>query len=257
MLALKVANLQFAYPETPVLRGIDIEVPEGQKVGLIGPNGVGKTTLFHSICGILKPTGGSVALFGNPVQAGKFNPDVGLLFQYPDDQLFSPSVRDDIAFGPLNMGLSPEEVNSRVLGAIERTAVGAFADRAPHHLSGGQKRMVAIAGVQAMRPRLMMYDEPSANLDIRSKRRLIEFIRNSAETAIISSHDLELVLELAERVILLDEGRIIADGNPIEIMGNGDLMEKHGLEKPHSLRPHRHFAGEPDLHDHLRNSEHL
>ena len=180
-------------------------------------------------------------LFDQPVKAGKFNPAVGLLFQYPDDQLFSPSVREDIAFGPLNMGLSPEEVEKRVQGAIDATAIASIADRAPHHLSGGQKRMVAIAGVQAMQPRIMLYDEPSANLDIRSRRRLIEFIKNSAETVLVSSHDLELILELSERVILLDEGHIIADGDPAEIMGNADLMERHGLEKPHSLRPHRHL----------------
>ncbi|MGB1252688.1 MAG: energy-coupling factor ABC transporter ATP-binding protein [Candidatus Promineifilaceae bacterium] len=250
MLALKIANLQFAYPETPVLRGISLEIPEGQHVGLIGPNGVGKTTLFHAICGILKPTGGSVHLFEQPIKAGRFNPDVGLLFQYPDDQLFSPSVREDIAFGPLNMGLSPEDVKQRVQSAIDATAIEYIADRTPHQLSGGQKRMVAIAGVQAMQPRVMLYDEPSANLDIRSRRRLMAFIKNSAETVLVSSHDLELILELSQRVILLDEGRIIADGDPLEIMGNAALMEAHGLEKPHSLRPHRHTTGNPDRHAH-------
>ena len=236
--ALKITQLYAGYPNRPVLQGIDLTVREGERIGLIGPNGAGKTTLFHSICGLLKPTGGTVELFEKAVRPNQFHPEVGLVFQYPDDQLFSPSVWEDVAFAPINLGLSAEEVEERVKTALELTGTTELKDRAPHQLSGGQKRMVAIAGIQALRPRLIIYDEPSANLDIRSRRRLIRFIEQSAETVMISSHDLELILELCPRVILLDEGKFIADGNSAEIMGNEPLMEAHGLEKPHSLRPH-------------------
>lgn len=250
MTALTIHDLHFAYPEVQVLRGISLTIETGERVGLIGPNGVGKTTLFHAVCGVLKPTSGAIDLFGRTVKAGQFHPEVGLVFQYPDDQLFSPSVRDDIAFGPLNMGLSSEEVTERVDYALSLTGISEFADRAPHHLSGGQKRMVAIAGVQAMRPKLIIYDEPSANLDIRARRRLISFMSESAETLLVSSHDLELILEVCERVILLDAGEIVADGVPTQIMGDETLMDAHGLEVPHSLRPHIHVSDPVPPHEH-------
>lgn len=238
-LALQLEHLHFSYPDNPqVLQNITLDVRVGERVGLIGPNGAGKTTLFMTICGILKPTAGTVELFGKAVAAGKFHPEVGLVFQYPDDQLFSPSVRDDIAFGPLNMGLPNDEVEQRVTTIMERIGLTDFADRPPHHLSGGQKRMVAIAGVQAMQPKLIIYDEPSANLDIRSRRKLIRFMQQTDETMVVSSHDLELILEVCQRVILLDDGQIIADGQTKAIMGQIELMEAHGLERPHSLKPH-------------------
>ena len=237
--ALNIANLQFAYPDSPpVLTGLDLNLRDGERVGLIGPTGAGKTTLFMLICGVLKPVAGEVLLYDNPVKPGKFHPEVGLVFQYPNEQLFSPSVRDDIAFGPLNMGLSQDEVAERVNTAMQQTGIEALADRAPHHLSGGQKRMVAIAGIQAMQPKLVIYDEPGANLDMRSRRRLINYLQASSETVFVASHDLELVLEVCPRVVLLDDGRIIADGDAHEIMGDVALMEAHGLERPHSLMPH-------------------
>ena len=165
---------------------------------------------------------------------------MGLVFQYPDDQIFSPTVYDDVAFGPRNMGLSEADLDARVKDAMQLTGISDLAERAPHHLSGGQKRMVAIAGVQAMRPELIIYDEPSANLDIRSRRRLINFIKQSHETVLLSSHDLEMVVEICDRAILLDGGKIVADGETKSIMGNQELMESHGLEKPHSLFRHVH-----------------
>ena len=237
--ALSISNLHFAYPDNPdVLCGVDLTIAPGERVGLIGPNGAGKTTLFHSICGVLKPTAGEISLFGKPVQPGKFHPEVGLVFQYPEDQIFSPSVRDDIAFGPLNMGLAQEEVTRRVDATMARMGLTEFAERPPHHLSGGQKRTVAIAGVQAMQPQLVIYDEPSANLDIRSRRRLINDLCESEETVLVASHDLEMILEVCERVFLLDEGRIIASGPTRRMMADSALMEAHGLERPHSLEPH-------------------
>ncbi|MEM8858246.1 MAG: ABC transporter ATP-binding protein [Chloroflexota bacterium] len=238
MNALEISDLTFSYPEQPVLEGVSLTIRPGERVGLIGPNGAGKTTLFHSVCGVLKPNSGTINLFGNAVVAGKFHPTVGLVFQYPDDQIFSPTVYDDIAFGPRNMGLVDSDVESRVHEAMTLTGISELADRAPHHLSGGQKRMVAIAGIKAMRPELIIYDEPSANLDMRARRRLINFIQESEETVLLSSHDLEMVVEICDRVILLDGGKIIADGDTYEIMGDKDLMEAHGLEKPHSMIYH-------------------
>jgi cobalt/nickel transport system ATP-binding protein len=237
---LVVRGLSFSYPDTPdVLNDITLEVMLGERVGLIGPNGAGKTTLFLVICGVLKPNDGELSLLGQPVAFGKFNPRAALVFQNPDDQLFCPTVREDVAFGPQNMGLSKEEVEARVKEALATVSASRFADRPVHHLSEGEKRIVSIASVLAMRPELMMYDEPSANLDIRSRRRLIRLLQSSAETLLVASHDLELILEVCGRVILIDEGKIVADGDPRQIMGNEQLMEAHGQEKPHSLVPHQ------------------
>lgn len=237
--ALELRDLAFSYPDRPdVLKSIDLQVEPGQRVGIIGPNGAGKTTLFMLTCGVLSPAEGEVRLFGEPIKPGAFRHEIGMVFQIPGDQLFSPSVQDDIAFGPRNLDLSPEEVDDRVREAVRITGTESFLDRPPHHLSGGEKRMVAIAGVLAMHPKLVIYDEPSANLDIRARRRLIQFLESSTETALIASHDLELVLEVCDRVVLLDGGGVVADGTPADVMGDPLLMETHGLETPHSLLPH-------------------
>lgn len=237
--AIAISGLTFAYPNgDKILNQLNLQVTSGERVGVIGPNGAGKTTLFMAICGVLRPTSGKIEVLGEPIVPNRFRPDIGLVFQNPDDQLFAASVRDDVAFGPENMGLSPDEIDARVHEALDLTGMLERIDRAPHHLSGGEKRMVAIAGVIAMLPRLVIYDEPSANLDMRARRRLIQFLQKSQETMLISSHDLEFVLEVCNRVVLLDEGHIIADGHPREIMSDADLMLAHGLEKPHSLVPH-------------------
>ncbi len=237
--AIALEQVAFSYPDTPdILATISLTVYEGERVGLIGHNGCGKTTLFMLICGLLKPTAGSIHLFGKPVQLNQFRPEVGFLFQDPKDQLFAPSVWDDIAFGPQNLGLADGEVAARVEAALELTGLQALAQRPPHHLSGGEKQMVAIAGLLAMCPQVLFYDEPTASLDLRTRRRLIQFLQRSPETVVIASHDLEFLLEVCDRVILIDEGRVIADGNSRAIMGDQALMETHGLEKPHSLIPH-------------------
>lgn len=237
--ALTVSGLCVSYPDRPdVLRSISLEVLPGERVGLIGPNGAGKTTLFLSVCGVLEPVAGEIVLFGKPMVHGHFRPEIGLVFQNPDDQLFCPSVRDDVAFGPLNMGLPKEEVEVRVTDALSVIGVLELADRPPHHLSGGEKRLVSISGVLAMRPKLVIYDEPTSNLDIRYRRRLIRFLQASSETLLIASHDLEFVLEVCSRVVLMDEGQVTVNGKPQEVMGNVELMEAHGLERPHSLAPH-------------------
>ncbi|NPV28047.1 MAG: ABC transporter ATP-binding protein [Firmicutes bacterium] len=234
---LEVSGLTFSYENRlPVLEDLSLTVWAGERVGVVGPNGAGKTTCFLLVCGVLKPAAGEIRLFGKPVVPGEFRPEAGMVFQNPDDQLFCPSVWDDVAFGPRNLGLSKEEVEARVREALALTGITELAGRPPHHLSGGQKRLAAVAGVLAMRPRLVIYDEPTANLDSRYRRRLINLLRASAQEAmLVASHDLEFILEVCNRTILLDGGRLVADGAPEEILGNAALMEAHGLERPHSL----------------------
>jgi cobalt/nickel transport system ATP-binding protein len=233
---LIIENLVFSYPhQNPSLNNINLSVTQGEKIGVIGANGAGKTTLFLLICGLLTPQNGKIQLFDQPIKMGEFRPEIGLVFQNPNDQLFCPRVWDDVAFGCENMGLSSEEIHTRVTEALTLTGALHLADRIPHHLSGGEKCMVAIASILAMKPQLILYDEPSSNLDLKARRRLINFLQNSPETLIISSHDLEMILEICDRLILLDQGKIIADNNPKTIMANQELMENHHLEIPHSL----------------------
>ncbi|MBE9043508.1 energy-coupling factor ABC transporter ATP-binding protein [Pleurocapsales cyanobacterium LEGE 10410] len=234
--AVSLRNLCFSYEqERAILTDINLEIASGESVGLIGANGAGKTSLFLAVCGILKPTYGEIKLFERPIQTGEFNPEIGLVFQNPSDQLFCPTVRDDIAFGLENIGLDPEEIKARIASALSLTGVTHLAERISHQLSGGEKCMVAIAAVLAMLPQIVLYDEPSANLDMRARRRLIKFLQSSHETTVVSSHDLELIIEVCDRVVMLNQGRIVADGTPEEIMSNTSLMEANGLEVPHSL----------------------
>ena len=234
--AIALKNICFSYGEArAILTDINLDISAGETVGLIGANGAGKTSLFLTICGILNPTYGEVKLFDRAIEAGEFNPEIGLVFQNPDDQLFCPTVRDDIAFGLENIELPPIEIEARINAALSLTGVSHLVDRISHQLSGGEKCMVAIAAVLAMLPQIVLYDEPSANLDLRARRRLINFLNSSHETTVISSHDLELIMEVCDRVVMLNRGRIIADGAPAEIMSDSDLMLSNGLEVPHSL----------------------
>ena len=238
-IALDITDLRFSYPDkADVLQGLNLRVTAGERVGLVGSNGAGKTSLFLVVCGILKPTSGKVMLLGEPVGQGRFNPGVALLFQKSDDQLFCPSVWDDVAFGPQNMGLDPEVVEQRVGEALNTVGALHLADRQVHHLSGGEKRLVSIAGALAMRPRMVICDEPSAGLDIRARRRLITLLQDFDQTVLIASHDLELILEVCSRVVLVHEGVVVADGPPRSIMGDEALMAAYGQERPHSLVPH-------------------
>lgn len=235
--AVEVNQLWTAYPgHPPVLQGLDLRVEVGQHLGVIGPNGAGKTTLFLTLCGLLPPCSGQVSLFGQPLRPGQFRPEVGLVFQDPNDQLFAPSVAEDVAFGLRNLARPEAEIAAAVREALHLTGTLHLADRPPHHLSGGEKRMVAIAGILAMKPQLVLYDEPTANLDLRARHRLIVFLQQAAHTFLLASHDLELILEVCDQVILLDQGRIWAQGSPAHLMGQADLMEAHGLEVPPSLR---------------------
>lgn len=236
--ALDARELRFAYQDgTEALHGMDLRVAPGERVGLIGPNGAGKTTFFLAACGILTPAAGTVLVHGEPVRPRRFHPEIGLVFQNPDDQLFSPTVWHDVAFGPRNLGLPKTEVDARVAEALTLTGVLELADRAPHHLSGGEKRMVSIAGVLALRPRVVVYDEPSSSLDSRSRRRLIRFLAASSEALLIASHDLHFLLEVCDRVDVVNGGRVTASGAPREVMGDAELMAANGLEPPPGLGP--------------------
>jgi cobalt/nickel transport system ATP-binding protein len=236
-IAIAIEQLYFSYPDrSDVLCDVTLKIQTGDRVGLIGHNGCGKTTLLMCICGALAPTVGEIRLFDRPVIPSRFYPEVGFLFQDPNDQLFSASVREDIAFAPQNMGLSTDEVEQRVNEALRLTGVENLMHRPPHHLSGGEKQMVAIAGILAMQPRIVLYDEPTASLDLKARRRLVEFLGQSQETLLIASHDLEFILEVCDRLIFMDAGRIVAQGNPKQVMGDRDLMQQYDLEVPYSLR---------------------
>ncbi len=241
--AVELQNVTFAYPDgTEALRGISCRIEAGEAVGLVGGNGAGKSTLLQHLNGGLSPSSGDVLIGGDPVTRdtlAEIRRRVGVVFQDPDDQLFMPTVFDDVAFGPLNLELPVGEVESRVRSALERVGMPHLADRPPHKLSGGEKRAVSIATVLAVSPDILVLDEPSSNLDPRGRRRLIELLRGLEQTRMIATHDLEMVVEVCERVIVLDQGRVITEGPVCDILNDEELMLKHGLERPHILR-HRH-----------------
>jgi cobalt/nickel transport system ATP-binding protein len=242
--AVIARNLSFSYaPDTKALRDVTVRVACGEKLALAGPNGSGKTTLFFCLCGLLKAASGDMLINGTPVRYNAFNPAVSYLFQSPDDQLFSPTVRDDVAFGPLNLGLCAREIDHRVNHALGTVQAAHLSTKPPHNLSGGEKRLVAIATLIAMQPSVYLFDEPTSNLDARNRRRLIALIQSIPDAMIISSHDLEFLLEVCGRAVLMDHGAVAADGEIREIFGDPVLLERHGLEMPHSLLRtwHSHF----------------
>lgn len=242
---IEVAQLSFSYPDgRQALSGVSFRLAPGETVGLIGPNGAGKSTLLLNLNGLmgLPRAQGRVAINGltvEPANLPEIRRRVGLLFQDPDDQLFSATVGEDVAFGPVQLGLTPEEVRQRVATALGEVELRGFEDRIPHHLSLGEKKRVCLAGVLACQPDVLLFDEPTANYDPRGRREFIALCRRLPATKLITSHDLEMILALCARVLVLDEGRVVADGPATELLGNEPLMLKHGLEKPHSLM-HRH-----------------
>lgn len=233
--AINIINFSFKYNQKNILNNINIQINSGEKVGLIGANGAGKTSLFLCICGILPSTEGEIYLFDKLVKKGQFYPDIGLVFQNPDDQLFCPTVRDDIIFGAKNLGLSTEEIDNRLQEVLQATSIEHLVNRIPHELSGGEKCMVAIASVTIMKPKVVLYDEPSANLDLKARRRLIKFLQSCQQTIMVSAHDLELILEVCDRVVVLNQGKIVGDGKPEIIMRDMEFMEANCLEVPPSL----------------------
>jgi cobalt/nickel transport system ATP-binding protein len=233
--AVIVSDLTYAYPDgVRALAGLSFSIPPGESVGLLGPNGAGKTTLFLCLCGVLKTMLGAVRVAGldpaDPAQRKQLPAQVGVAFQNSDDQLFSPTVFDDVAFGPLNLGLPADEVKERVTSALGQVEMTGQEQRVPFHLSGGEKRRAALAGVLAMRPSVLLLDEPSMFLDPRGRRELIRIINDLPGTKLIATHDLALVRQTCSRVLLLDHGELVADGPAEQIMRDAALMEKHGLE---------------------------
>ena len=231
---LQVRDLHFAYPDGhAALRGVSLKLCEGDKAALVGPNGAGKSTLMLHLNGILEGRGeievGGLRLTRDNLPV--IRSMVGLVFQNPDDQLFSPTVFEDVAFGPLHMGLPEDEVRARVTEALAAVQMSSYADRLSHHLSMGEKKRIAIATVLSMRPSLLVLDEPSAGLDPRARRTLIHLLHEMSITMLVSTHDMALVKELFPRMIVMDEGMIVADGLTIEILENAELLEAHGLEK--------------------------
>lgn len=248
---VEAQDLHFTYPDgTDVLRGVSFRITHGESVAIVGANGAGKSTLLLHLNGYLKATRGVVRIGDGPILAENLKQvrrAVGLVFQDPDDQLFMPTVFDDVAFGPLNMGLPPEEVNSKVKAALETVGAWHLKERPPYRLSGGEKRSVAIATVLSMSPDIMVMDEPSSNLDPRSRRALIEMLKGFAHTKIIATHDLDMVMDLCQRTLVIRGGSIIADGPTAEIMLDETLLASSNLEKPLGLRSCPACGNEPDL----------
>jgi cobalt/nickel transport system ATP-binding protein len=233
---LDVRGLAYAYPGGhQALFGVDLHVHAGERVALLGPNGAGKTTFALHLNGILTPGRGSVTVSGLPVTGDSLlevRRRVGIVFQDPDDQLFMTTVRDDVAFGPANLGVRGAELDARVAEALRAVGVEDLAGRAPHHLSFGQRRRVAIATVLAMRPEILVLDEPSSNLDPTSRRELADILRSLDVTVLMVTHDLPYAVELCERSVVLSEGTVVADGPTRAVLADAELMARHRLELP-------------------------
>ena len=246
--AVEIRGLHYSYPDgTPALRGVELVIEEGESVGIVGPNGAGKSTLLLHLNGILAGRG-EVKIFGIPVVKSNLKEirrRVGLVFQDPDDQLFSPTVFDDVAFGPINMGLSPEEVEDVVKKALRQVGLKGFERRSAFHLSFGQKKRAAIATVLSMNPDLLALDEPSSNLDPRARRELSELLQSLKVTKIIVTHDLPFVFENCERVVVMSDGRVVADGDAFTILSDENLLERYGLELPYGYCPLPREKGRP------------
>ncbi len=237
---IEIENLEYSYPDnTNALRGIDLDIFRGESIGLIGPNGAGKSTLLLHLNGILRKGPGSIEILGMKVEEKnliRIRQKVAIVFQEPDDQLFMPTVFDDVAFGPINTGYSEEEVRKRVEEALKGVGMTGYEKRCSHHLSLGEKKRISLATVLSMQPEILILDEPTSNLDPRARRHLIELLENLCLTKIVAGHDLELILEICQRVILLDKGRIVINGETRKVLSDKSLMEYHGLEVPLSLR---------------------
>lgn len=232
---LLIQHLSFSYPDGHVaLRNVSLQIYRGEKVALVGPNGAGKSTLMLHLNGILGREA-SIEVAGMPVTKPNLpliRAKVGVVFQNPDDQLFSPTVFEDVAFGPLHMGLPESEVRTRVEWALAQVGMADFGQRLSHHLSVGQKKRIAIATVLSMDPEILVLDEPSAGLDPRARRSLINLLRELPLTMLVSTHDMLMVRELFPRMVIMDDGQIVADGSTETLMDKIDLLEAHGLERP-------------------------
>ncbi|HKA82775.1 MAG TPA: ABC transporter ATP-binding protein [Acidimicrobiales bacterium] len=241
--AVAVRDVGFAYPDGRVaLEGVDLEVQPGERVAVLGPNGAGKSTLVLHLNGIFQAQRGEVVIGGLPVvkrNLAEVRRRVGIVFQDPDDQLFMPTVHDDVAFGPSQAGHRDADLAGRVADALEAVGMADRRDAAPHHLSFGQRRRVAIATVLATEPDVLVLDEPTANLDPAARRELTEVLASLAVTLLVVTHDLPYALETCERAVVLDAGRIVADGPTADLLGDGDLLAAHRLYLPLGFDPGR------------------
>lgn len=238
---LSTENLSFTYPDgTQALKNINIKIEKGEKVAIIGPNGAGKSTLFSHFNGLTEPTSGCVKIEDKPIsfekdELLKVRQKVGIVFQDPNDQLFAPTVKEDIAFGPMNLGLSYDEVEKRVEDALKMVGMENYEDKTPHHLSGGQQKRIAIAGIIAMKPELMILDEPTAGLDPDGVEKVLNIMNQLNEegmTLIISSHDIDMISKYADKIFVLYNGEIIESGNKNKIFSDMKLLKKAHLRTP-------------------------
>jgi cobalt transport protein ATP-binding subunit len=232
---IEITDLSFSYPDQhDALHGVTLHIGADEKAALVGPNGAGKSTLMLHLNGLLMPQQGRLCVGGLEVteaNLGQIRAWVGLVFQNPDDQLFNPKVFDDVAFGPLHMGLSEEEVRRRSLEALAAVGMQGYADRISHHLSIGEKKRIAIATVLSMRPKILVLDEPTAGLDPRARRSLINLLKSMDRTMLVATHDMRMVEEAFPRTIILDGGRVVADGKTARLLKDRALLDQHGLSE--------------------------
>jgi cobalt/nickel transport system ATP-binding protein len=243
MSALSISGLSFSYPDgTKVLDGVDLSIAPGERVALLGPNGAGKTTFLLHLIGILDPAAGQVSVAGlqlGPDTVREIRRRVGMVFQDPDDQLFMPTVGEDVAFGPANFGVTGHDLEHRVTRALAAVGMEGSERRAPHHLSGGERRRVALATVLACEPEILVLDEPSSNLDPAGRRELAEVLAGLDTTILLVTHDLPYALQLCERSVVMNSGRIVADGTTAGILSDDVLMAANRLELPLGFDPRR------------------
>ena len=238
---LETKNLTFTYPDgTQALKNVNIQIKKGEKIAIMGPNGAGKSTLFSHFNGLTEPTSGHVEVAGEKIIFEKdklleVRQKVGIVFQDPNDQLFAPTVKEDVAFGPMNLGLEHEEVERRIEEPLKMVGMEGFEEKTPHHLSGGQQKRVAIAGIIAMRPEIMILDEPTAGLDPEGVDKVLNILNDLNKegiSIIISSHDIEMVSHFAEKIFILYNGEIIDSGDKQKIFSNKELLKKAHLKAP-------------------------
>jgi cobalt/nickel transport system ATP-binding protein len=236
---IDIHGVDFSYPDgRKALHGVDLAIGAGERVAILGPNGAGKTTLALQLNGILQPQAGTIRVSGVPVVEDNYREvrrKVGLVFQDANDQLFMPTVREDVAFGPANFGMAGESLDRRVDAALEVVSGGEFADRPPHHLSGGEKRRASLATVLSMEPEVLVFDEPTSGLDPAGRRELIETLASLPMTQLVITHDLPLALELCPRSVIMNGGRVVADRPTVDLLEDPDLLAANRLELPYGF----------------------